>query len=349
MAETARLRVRDLILALGLCLAGCATITPEKVVECGVPRELDKTILPDYFIEPPDILLIDALTVAPKPPYKIQPLDVLVVSVPNAFPTDPINGLYPVDPDGTINLGVSYGSVKVAGLTLKEAQAAVEEFLKPRIKDVKAVVSLGQSRVLQQIRGQHLVTPDGKVRLGVYGSVTVVRMTIPEAKAAIEEHLSQYLDRPEVSVDVVGYNSKVFYAILDGGGNGQLVLRLPITGNDTVLDALSQIGGLTSLSSKHRIWISRPTPAGAECDEILPVDWVGITTRGRTETNYQLLPGDRIYVHANPVIALDTALARIVTPIERVLGLAILGAGTVSSYQGLHQLGAGVGGTGAVR
>jgi polysaccharide export outer membrane protein len=343
MAEKAPVRGRDILLATCLCFVGCATVTPEQIVESGMPRELEKAILPDYFIEPPDILLVDALTVTPKPPYKIQPLDVLVISVPNAFPTDPINGLFAVDPDGTVNLGLAYGSVKVVGLTLKEAQTAVEDFLKARIKDVKALVSLGQSRALQQIRGQHLVTPDGKIRLGVYGAVTVVKMTIPEAKAAIEQHLSQYLDRPEVSVDVVGYNSKVYYTILDGAGNGQLVLRLPITGNDTVLDALSQIGGLTPLSSKHRIWISRPTPAGSECDEILPVDWVGITTRGRTETNYQLLPGDRLFVQGNAVLRFNTALSRIIQPIESALGVSILGAGTISAYQALGRTGGGVG------
>ncbi len=349
MAESSRLRVRDILLALCLSFAGCATVSPEKIVEAGVPRELDKTILPDYFIEPPDILLVDAITVAPKPPYKIQPLDVLMISVPNAFPTDPISGLVPVDPDGTVNLGLAYGSVKVAGLTLNEARAAIEEYLRPRIKDVKAVVSLAQSRVLQQIRGMHLVTPDGKIRLGVYGSVTVVKMTVPEAKAAIEQHLAQYLDRPEVSVDIIGYNSKVYYIIMDGAGYGQTVLRMPITGNDTVLDAMSQIGGMSALSSKHRIWVSRPTPAGSECDEIMPVDWVGITTRGRTETNYQLLPGDRIYVHANPVIAFNTALSRIVQPIESVMGVSILGAGTVSAYQALGRAGGGAGGGGGFR
>ena len=47
-------------------------------------------------------------------------------------------------------------------------------------------------------------------------------------KAKIENHLSQYLLDPQVNVDVLGFNSKVFYVILDGGGYGQQVLRLPI-------------------------------------------------------------------------------------------------------------------------
>jgi polysaccharide export outer membrane protein len=341
MAETGGARFRDILLALCGCFAGCATVSPCPSGPCEVPRELDKTVLPDYRVEPPDILLVDALTVAPKPPYHIQTLDVLIVSVPNAFAGEPINGPFPVDPDGTINLGFNYGSVKVAGLTLKEATAAIEKYLSPRIKGVQATVALGQTRILQQIRGQHLVTPDGKIRLGVYGSLPVVGLTVPQAKAAIENYLSQYLDKPEVSVDVVGYNSKVYYAILDGGGNGQTVLRLPITGNDTVLDALSQIGGLSAVSSKDRIWVSRPTPTDCTRDQILPVDWVGITTRARTATNYQLLPGDRIYIQAAPMICFNTILQRIVTPIESIFGVTLLGSGVVSAFPPISGFGAG--------
>jgi polysaccharide export outer membrane protein len=299
-------------------------------------------VLPEYIIEPPDILLLDAITVVPKPPYKIQTQDILYISVPNAFPTDPINSLYQVDPDGTVSLGLSYGSVRVVGLTIPEARAAIEDFLKPRIKDVKAIVALSQSRLLQQIRGQHLVTPDGKVRLGVYGSVQVVGLTVPQAKQAIEAHLAEYLDRPELSVDIIGYNSKVYYVILDGGGNGQLILRLPITGNDTVLDAVSQVGGLTALSSKHRIWVSRPSPDDKDEDQVLPVDWIGMTTAGRTKTNYQLLPGDRIFVNANPLITTNTFLSRLLAPVEQVFGVTLLGTGVVNSFG--NQNGSGGGG-----
>ena len=41
------------------------------------PRELQKVTLPDYIIEPPDILTIDAVTLVPHPPYRLHPLDVV--------------------------------------------------------------------------------------------------------------------------------------------------------------------------------------------------------------------------------------------------------------------------------
>src|SRR4051812_17930401 len=96
---------------------------------------------------------------------------------------------------------------------------------------------------------------------------------------------------------------------------------------------MSQVGGLNQVSSKHKIWVARPAPAGADCDQILPVDWIGITTCGRTATNYQLLPGDRIFVNSDCLIKTDVYLARVLAPFERILGITLLGSSTVNSIR----------------
>jgi protein involved in polysaccharide export with SLBB domain len=202
---------------------------------------MTKMSLPPYVIEPPDILLIDAVQVIPLPPYRVAPLDHLFIQSSEKLPDEPIGGIYPVGPDGTVNLGPAYGSVRVAGLTLAEARAALEKHLGQIVKNPKVTVAVAQSRGLQQIRGEHLVGPDGMVRLGIYGSVHVAGLTVPQAKAAIEAHLSQFLQKPEISLDVFAYNSKVYYVIFDGGGFGEQVIRLPIAGNETVLDAIGQV------------------------------------------------------------------------------------------------------------
>jgi polysaccharide export outer membrane protein len=324
--------------AAALCAActGCLHAEHDPVIcDSPLPRELVKTTLPSYVVEAPDILLIDAIRVTPKPPYKIQPLDGLVLQVPGAYPTAPIGGLYVVDPDGTINLGFSYGIVPVLGLTIPEAKSAIEKQLKLTLKpeNAEASVGLGQSRALQQIRGEHLVRPDGTVGLGLYGSVRVTGLTLPECKAAIEAHLSQYLQKPEVSVDVFAYNSKKVYVIFDGGGIGQSVTQLPATGNETVLDIMAHVNGLTAIADKYHMWIARPAPACNGCDQILPIDWVAITTKGRTATNYQLLPGDRIYVKADGWVELDNRMARFLAPFERLFGFTLLGNSTVRALQ----------------
>jgi polysaccharide export outer membrane protein len=337
----------------------CKSLSPFNMLKPGLgkgckvplplPRELDKVAHPLYRLEPPDILLIDAIRVVPKPPYRIEPLDTLFVQISEVLPGEPIAGLVGVDADGTINFGASYGTVHVDGLTIQEAQKAIEKhFRDTGFKKAEARVALGQSRARQQIRGEHLVRPDGTVGLGVYGSVFVAGLTLDEAKAAIEAQLSLYLLKPEVSVDVYAYNSKVFYVVTSGGGLGEAVYRLPATGSETVLDALSSIGGLPAVASLKNIWISRPSPAGSKCCEVLKVDWKAITRCGNTDTNYQILPGDRVFVDANALVTADTFLARLFAPMERLFGFTLLGSGVVHSVPTPIQTGSngGTGGTG---
>jgi protein involved in polysaccharide export with SLBB domain len=301
-----------------------------------LPTELRKVSHPPYMIEPPDILLIDSVRLVPRPPYRVEPLDILIIQAAETIPNQPIAGFYTVSPDGTVNLGFTYGTVRVAGLSLEQAEAAIRQQLGRFIKNPQVAVVLGQFRGLQQTRGEHLVRPDGTVSLGTYGAVYVAGLTTMQAKLAIEQHLSRFLLDPEISLDVFAYNSKFYYVIADGGGYGQQIYKLPATGNETVLDALSNIGGLPVYSSKRKIWVARPAPPGHPCDQVLPVDWNAITQGGSTATNWQLFPGDRIYVKADCLIATNNFLTKVLAPIEQLLGVTLLGASTVNEVRNNH-------------
>ncbi len=194
---------------------------PDRSTGLSAPNEAEKVAHGAYVIEPPDTLLIDAVRLIPRPPYKVEPLDALAILVTNPLPNAPIEGIYSVDPSGTVDLGFTYGSVSIHGKTLKEVKQSVEEHLKNKLKPPYEVyVSLAQSRVMQQVRGEHLVRQDGTIGLGTYGSVYVTGMTIAQAKAVIESHLSQFLFEPKVSLDVSGFNSHVYFVIFDFPGTG---------------------------------------------------------------------------------------------------------------------------------
>jgi polysaccharide export outer membrane protein len=163
-----------------------------------------------------------------------------------------------------VNLGPPYGTVKVAGLTIEQAQEEVRRVLAMQLREPTVSLSLVEMAGKQQIAGQHLVGPDGTVTLGSYGSVPVVGLTLAQAKEAIERHLQQFLEDPEVAVDVFAYNSKVYYVITEGAGMGDGVVKFPITGNDTVLDALANINGTTQVSSK-KSGSPGPCPTATRC------------------------------------------------------------------------------------
>jgi polysaccharide export outer membrane protein len=329
-----------LSLMLVTCASGCRTWwglrpVPAKAVgaaPCFVPTELNKVSLPPYVIEPPDILLVDALRVIPKQPFQIQPLDVLQVEVQGTQLDQPIRGLYLVEPGGLLNLGPGYGKVKVGGLSLEEAADAVTKQLKRILTSPQVSLTLNESGGQQQIAGEHLVGPDGTINLGTYGSVYVAGLTVQEATEAVEKHLTHYLESPLVSVDIFAYNSKVYYVITEGAGFGDNIQRFPVTGNETVLDAISQVQGLSRLSSKN-IWIARPSPAS--CDQILPVRWNEIVAGAGTRTNYQVLPGDRVFIKQDHLIAIDSMLSKIQSPLERLFGTSLLGIQTIQNARAL--------------
>jgi polysaccharide export outer membrane protein len=157
---------------------------------------------------------------------------------------------------------------------------------------------------------------------------------VTEARLAMQKHLAEFLDSPELSVDVQAYNSKVYYVITAGAGLGDNVRRFPVTGNETALDAISQVNGLSQLSSMN-IWIARPAPGGFGCEQILPIDWVAITRGAATGTNYQVLPGDRIYIQDDQMVLLANVVNKVIAPFERVMGFVGLSTSTARSAQTL--------------
>jgi polysaccharide export outer membrane protein len=160
----------------------------------------------------------------------------------------------------------------------------------------------------------------------------------------IEAHLENFLEDLEVSVDVWAYNSRVYYVITEGGGTGDGVTRFPITGNETVLDAIANVNGLTEVSSK-RIWIARPNPSG-DGMQVLPCDWQGITATGVASSNYQIMPGDRVFVAEDKRVAFDSSLAKTLAPLERVAGFSLLYAGVATRFSGKVLRGGGNPGNG---
>lgn len=355
-------RYANLPIAWGLALAllstslGCTSFAHHSHPSdplLDVPRELEMTTHPEYRVAAPDILLIEAVNNIRPPGSTLQAGDQILVQIARGLPLEPdveqetspleyqaavefeqafktINAIYLVGANGTVDLGPYYGAYEVAGRTVDEAQQLVQQALKDRfgLREPQVTLILPDVAGKQAINGEHLVRPDGTVSLGVYGSVYVAGMTLEEIKSLIEAHLSRYIHQPELYVDVLSYNSKTFYVVMDGGGYGERVVRLPCTGNETVLDAIAQVQGLSEVSSRD-IWVVRPAPAGTQCAQVLDVHWSEIVAEGITTTNYQILPGDRIYVEADRMISVDNALAKLISPVERVLGVVLLGTRTV--------------------
>ncbi len=69
----------------------------------------------------------------------------------------------------------------------------------------------------------------------------------------------------------------------------------PLDGHENVLDGILAAGGLTTAAAPCKILLARPT-LSSSCRVTLPVCYREITQLGDTTTNYQIQPGDRIFV-----------------------------------------------------
>lgn len=356
----AKNNMRSCILTIILMLPGCMSLSGSKSraeaeflpAPCEVPKELQKTMLPDYIIEAPDILRIEVARLIPQVPYVLGSGDGLRVQVAHADGTVLLDELMRVELDGTLQLGTPFddpndeteksrrvdGPVNLTGLSMPEARELIASHIAKTIINPSVRVSLSEFSTQQAISGEHLVASDGTVNLGTYGRIRVAGMTVDEARESINQHLAQFLQNPNASVDVYSYNSKTYYIILQGAGLGDRVMQFPVTGNETVLDALSNVEGLSGASSDE-IWIARPGLNVYDGHQLLPVDWGGITQLADPATNYQIFPGDRVFVREDSLIAMDTRLGKIISPIERIFGVVLLGTNTSSRIQFYKQYG----------
>jgi len=330
------------------CVSQTALLDPKPAgtpIIRDAPKETAKSSLPHYFLEPPDVINVEAIHLAPKSPYQLRVFDQIAVNV-LGVPSDELFPVCAIEPGGEIQLGSIYGSVKIEGLSLEEAQQAITRHLawsenNPTglLFDPIVSVRLVRMGAMQQIAGNHIIGPDGYITLGSYGRVYVSGYTVEECREAIELHLSSSLDHPQVAVDVNAYNTKSYYVIFNSSAQGERVYRYPYTGNETVLDAIANTEGLQPNSSK-RMWIARPV-ANSNKPVLLPVDWVDVTAYGKPDTNYQLLPGDRVFVQEDRFTSLDGTLAKVFAPFERIMGFSLLGASTATRFYGKVLTGGG--------
>lgn len=142
-----------------------------------------------------------------------------------------------------------------------------------------------------------VVQADGTIDLDFYGDLYVAGLTLEEIEAKLVGRFTAEAARRRTpgpiraSVRLAdGRKSKRFYVL----GVVDSPTSYPITGNETVLDGILQ-AGLKPWSLPEKAYLVRPHPADG-CDQVFKIDWFGITQRGDTLTNYQLMPGDRIYV-----------------------------------------------------
>lgn len=149
---------------------------------------------------------------------------------------------------------------------------------------------------------ESVVGQDGMADLGFIGRVYLAGLSVDHAEAVITQRLEEYARNNKitlnsglkVSIKVDESKSKFYYVM----GKGVQQARFPVSGRDTVLDAV-MTAQIKSNALLEKTYVVRPHPAGLP-DQVMAVDWQAIRDRGDTTTNYQLFPGDRLVIPGGP-------------------------------------------------
>lgn len=138
--------------------------------------------------------------------------------------------------------------------------------------------------------GYFVVGPEGHIQYNWCGDVMAEGLTKEELKAKLTERLAEYVRYPEVSVAIVEYNSKAVYVVGSVSNPG----RYPMKGDHINLrDALVLAGLPTDVAAMYRARIVRETEDGPIDIDVNVKD---LLYKGEMDKNYELEPGDIVYV-----------------------------------------------------
>jgi protein involved in polysaccharide export with SLBB domain len=142
-----------------------------------------------------------------------------------------------------------------------------------------------------EITGVCMVGLDGCIDLGPIRRLRVEGKSPPEIAQLIAHTTGA--PRDKVQVRVADYRSQVLILF------GQVVgwqRTVPYLGQETVLDLLQRVGGITPDAAPGEVYVVRSHIIDGQRPEIFHVDLNAIVLRKDERTNIRLMPFDQIYV-----------------------------------------------------
>jgi len=133
--------------------------------------------------------------------------------------------------------------------------------------------------------GPHIIRPDGKITLQLFGDLQAAGLTPIQLSQAIAGKLSDMIKEPRVDVSVTQVNSKRYYIQGEVNRSGQFPLVVPTT----IMEALGNCGGFRDFANKKKIVVLRK-------GQRLKFNYLDVIKGKNAEQNIYLEAGDFIIV-----------------------------------------------------
>jgi polysaccharide export outer membrane protein len=180
---------------------------------------------------------------------------------------------------------------------------------------------VGAGDVVQvEVRGQPdlsraaVVRPDGKLTLVLLDDVYVSGMTPAEIDEKLTRLYNEYIVGADVTVSMVGLNSKYIYVIGQVGREGPM----PYTGEMTILQAIARAGGVNFRAEPKAIQVARN-------GKVWKVNYDDIVIKAQRGQNMYLQPDDIVFVPLNGFARAGYALDNMFFPLRSFMSFIFLG------------------------
>lgn len=137
----------------------------------------------------------------------------------------------------------------------------------------------------EQLSGQFVVRPDGKITLRLFGDLKVEGLTLDQVKDEVTRAYAEKLNRPEVSVSLMRVGSKKYFLVGEVMKTGMFPLVVPIT----ILEALNAAGGVREFASKKKIIVLRGS-------QRIKFNYDEVMKGKKLEQNILIENGDQVFV-----------------------------------------------------
>jgi polysaccharide export outer membrane protein len=228
----------------------------------------------------------------------LQPLDTYLVAIGDTVFVEPVGfdasirlpGDQVIQPDGSISIG-QFGAYQANQKTVQQIELEVQSIIDSQIRsDLESEYREERFQASQLVEGFDRPELESDSAADAEENEATLER---ERRIALEKRIAEKIKQNEISVRLVNWESKRIYVLGEVNSPGYF----GYTGHQTVLDAILEAGGLSSKANHHQIIVSRPTPCGNE-RVVMKVCYDQVVQLGDTSTNYQLQPGDRVFVPA---------------------------------------------------
>lgn len=194
------------------------------------------------------------------------------------------------------------------GSTLKEKPSEEEGYIIGP-EDVLLIRSVGS----EDLSGQYIVGPEGKIPFPYIGQVQAAGKTRYQLAKDLSEALSVYYTDLQITVEVLEYGSRKVLVLGEVRAPGEY----PMKGNVmTVRDAVVQAGLPTVRAAMRRVHVIKPDPA---VPDSIRVNLYDILYKGRLDKDVALEPGDVVFVPSTVASKLNEVLSSLLEPATRTM------------------------------